>query len=115
MMFSFPNIHELIIAIEQARWHDDSKLPNLIQQAIDRGVYPKETLTKLTHLEMVKGWGANWFQWTGVLECPDCKSDLRDHKKGPPFKREFAVIVSDRVSEYQCPDCGHGFHRIEGR
>src|SRR5574340_130842 len=37
---------------------------------------------------MVGGWGARWHEWRPPFECPHCKADLRDHRTGPPFKRE---------------------------
>lgn len=50
-------------------------------------------------------------KWAEPLLCPHCKNDLRDHKAGPPFKREIAQYSRERdmTVGYQCPDCGRGW------
>ena len=48
--------------------------------------------------------------------CPFCKVSLlgdpipesqRQHFSGTHWKREIAIVLSDRVKCYRCPDCGN--------
>lgn len=88
---------------------DEAKLHQLIDEAICRDLYPKETVSgnANTVFEMVRGYGARWFEWRGSLQCPYCEVDLRDHEHGPPFKREVGIYSQsqDRTVGFQCPDC----------
>lgn len=61
----------------------------------------------------VEYYGAWWHRWYGVLECPHCKADLRDHEHGPPFLRTVGLVdrYRDRVTEWQCPDCEKSWPR----
>jgi len=58
--------------------------------------------------ELISGWGARWHVWREPLQCPHCKADLRDHRTGPPFKREIGQydMDEDRTVAFICPDCG---------
>lgn len=102
---------KLLADIQAARdcWppqHD--KMEELIREAQLAGIYPKETVEGNPNdvVQMVKGWGAQWFVWKGPFECQHCGADLRDQRTGPPFKREIGRIENDRCVEFTCPDCG---------
>ena len=99
------NLAYLSSAEEQA---GEDLLARLVVEAQTAGVYPQETVKKNpnTVLTMVKGWGARWFEWTGMLTCPKCGSDWRDYESGPPFKREIGNVERDRIASFKCPDCG---------
>ncbi len=58
-------------------------------------------------------YGPDHDKWREPLECPHCKADLRDHKAGPPFKREIGQysLERDMTVGYQCPDCGKWWSR----
>lgn len=79
----------------------------LIEALIEKGEYPAETQEGNPNSvrSMVNGWGAYWHRWSGTLECPHCKSDLRDREVGPPFMRAIGHTVNDRIVHYTCPDC----------
>jgi hypothetical protein len=102
---------EVLLELDQERRKftkaDDAKMHALIAELQARCVYPKETVTGTPVFKMVDGYGAFWHQWRGTLECPHCKADLRDHKNGPPFKREIAFYNRDRdrTEYFICPDC----------
>jgi len=86
---------------------DESVMESLIDELVNRGVYPSKTISGISILEMVKSWGVYWYKYDEPLECPYCGVDLRDLKNGPPFKREIAMsdFFLDRVVDYVCPDC----------
>lgn len=82
---------------------------DMINALIVRGIYPKDPVKEnpSTVESMVIGYGARWFQWRGPFACPHCKTDLRDHAHGPPFKREIGIHDPelDRTTGFVCPDC----------
>jgi hypothetical protein len=87
---------------------DDALVKAMVDQLIERGVYPKETVegNPSTVYQMVEGWGAYWHKWDEPLSCKFCNADLRDVRTGPPFKRE--IIICNRQHQrtgVQCPDC----------
>lgn len=90
---------------------DDTRMDELIQELVTRGVYPSETVTGIPIRKMVDSYGANWHIWKGRLECPYCKADLRDLKNGPPFLRTIALYSrsTDRTTGWRCPDCRESF------
>jgi hypothetical protein len=81
----------------------------MIDELIRRKVYPENTPegNRNDVYTMVSGWGAYWHIWSGTLECPHCKADLRDQRVGPPFIRQIGIsdLNRDRVTMWQCPDC----------
>ncbi len=82
-------------------------MDQMIEQLIARGVYsakPQEGNPSTTK-RMVECYGATWHIYRQPLECPHCKTDLRDMRAGPPFKREIGIEANDRVSHFECPDC----------
>jgi hypothetical protein len=85
----------------------NTRLSGLVEALQVMEAYPKETVegNPNTILTMVKGYGARWFEWREPFQCTNCKADLRDHKAGPPFKREVGVVENDRVKHFVCPDC----------
>lgn len=89
---------------------DQALMKQMIDELIRRGVYPAETPEHNPNsvYTMVSGWGARWHQWRGPLKCRHCKADLRDHKNGPPFKREVGHYDQDLdyTTKLMCPDCG---------
>ena len=85
---------------------DKNKMRLMVEALIIAGVYPAVSLSGNTAHVMVDGWGAYWHIWTGPFECHVCKTDLRDYKAGPPFKRE--ICMKERGSRHQhleCPEC----------
>lgn len=96
---------------KDGKWHqpDKAKMKQMIDALIARGVYPAETVEANPNnvYSMVDGWGARWFEWRGVLACGHCGADLRDHRLGPPFKREMSHYDRgrDRTEWFECPDC----------
>jgi hypothetical protein len=87
----------------------------MIDELIRRKVYPETTPEGNPNdiYTMVSGWGAYWHIWTGTLECPHCKADLRDHKMGPPGLRQIGMVDRglDRVTHWVCPDCNGTWDR----
>jgi hypothetical protein len=85
------------------------QLRELTGRLIRLGVYPAETVSGNPNdvLTMVRGYGARWFEWREPLACPLCAVDLRDHRTGPPFKREIMNYDRDLDATlyYTCPDC----------
>jgi hypothetical protein len=81
----------------------------MIDELIRRKVYPETTPEENPNdvYRMVSGWGAYWHIWKGILECPHCKADLRDHKMGPPGLRQIGMVDRgrDTVTHWVCPDC----------
>lgn len=90
----------------------------LTEDLIDRGVYPKETVEANPNsvLRMVEGWGAYWHVYSGVLNCPHCSYDLRDHRLGPPFKLELGHYntARDCTDYHSCPHCKQDISRTHG-
>ena len=90
---------------------DLARMGTMVGELIRRGVYPAETVEGNPNnvLTMVSGWGARWHEWREPLTCPHCKTDLRDHRTGPPFKREIGHYDRnrDRTTSFSCPDCGN--------
>lgn len=93
---------------------DKAVMHALVDELIARKVYPSETVEGNPNdvYSMVSGWGARWHEWNGLLACPHCKADLRDHRTGPPFKREIGRynMGRDRTEGYYCPDCKENIH-----
>jgi len=89
---------------------DETLMQAMVKELITRGVYPEETIegNPNTVWQMVKGWGARWFEWKGgKSECPKCGADLLDRKTGPPFQRVIGIYDRhlDRTVGWRCPDC----------
>jgi hypothetical protein len=98
--------------LDENRHHrepDKAKMRQMIDALIARGVYPAKTVEGNPNdvYSMVDGWGARWFEWKGTLTCGHCGTDLRDHRLGPPFKREMGHYDrgTDRTQWFECPDC----------
>lgn len=93
---------------------DDKAMKVMIDELVRRGVYPSQEGKTNDVYSMVSGWGAYWHQWTGPMNCPSCNADLRDHKNGPPFKREIGLYDQgrDRTVALRCPDCSVTWARI---
>ncbi len=108
-------LEELKAEREKFTKADDEKMDHLISLLVLAGEYPATTKTQNTVKQMVSGWGAYWHRWTEPLECPKCHTDLRDHKNGPPFKREIQIYPNRNSSRYhmECPDCK--YHLTETR
>ncbi len=103
---------ELLEALNEERQKftrsDEVLIGRMVEELIMRGVYPVKAQegNPNTIRAMVDGWGAYWHLWREPLECPHCKTDLRDTRVGPPFKREIGVELGrDCVDHYECPDC----------
>lgn len=106
------NAEELLDALQDEREEYTKANENVMQAYIDAliecGEYPKSvTGSRSTHLSMVKGYGVTWHRYSGPLECLHCRTDLKDHVNGPPFKREIGIYSTalDRTTGYKCPDC----------
>lgn len=107
------SVEELLemLALERNKYTraNDKVIEILVDVLIERGEYPAQTVpgNRNTVRQMVSGYGAYWHRWRDLLECPHCKVDLRNHKTGPPFKREIGVYdrSRDRTSHFTCPDC----------
>ena len=86
---------------------NEKKISLLVHALIEKGTYPAETVPGNPNdvLTMVEGWGVHWHEWHEPLNCPLCKSDLRDLKTGPPFGRQIGIYFNDRTQYYKCPDC----------
>lgn len=88
---------------------DSNVMRRMVDELIRRGVYPAETVEGNPNnvFTMVEGYGAYWHVWRPPFECPHCKADLRDHRTGPPFKREVGMYddVKDCTTGFICPDC----------
>jgi hypothetical protein len=71
-----------------------------------RGIYPKPK-GNTTVERMVEMYGARWHLYREPLACQFCGADLRDHKHGPPYKREISIYCKDRdrTTHYKCPEC----------
>lgn len=84
---------------------DKAVMQRLCDELETLGVY-KPNNYGYTSLQMVEGWGVDWHEYRGKLECPHCKADLRD-QRGPPFKREIGIYDRglDRTMCFICPDC----------
>jgi hypothetical protein len=93
---------------------DMAKMKQMIDTLIERGVYPAETVDANPNnvYSMVSGYGARWFEWNGTLTCGHCGADLRDHRLGPPYKREMGHYNrgTDRTEWFECPDCKNNIH-----
>jgi len=93
---------------------DQGAMRQMVEALIARKVYPAETPEGNPNdiYSMVSGWGARWHEWRGPFECPHCKADLRDHRTGPPFKREVGHydMGRDRTTGFSCPDCKENLH-----
>jgi hypothetical protein len=106
------NATELLAALEKERQKYTKSDPLVMWEYIDAliacGEYPKElVIVGSAHIHMVENYGVYWHRFKGVLECPHCDVDLRDHKNGPPFKRTIGVYsrALDRTVAWRCPDC----------
>ncbi len=100
---------------------DKARIRSMIDELIRRGVYPAETVPDNPNdvYTMVSGWGARWIEWGEPHACRHCGADLRDHRVGPPFKREIGHYdrAQDRTVGYTCPDCkqdlrAHAWNRV---
>lgn len=88
---------------------DDARMATIVALLTIRGVYPPKTIRGGRVLDMVENYGAKWHLWREPLNCPNCGSDQRDLKSGPPFVRTITAIANDRAQHYQCPDCRENF------
>ena len=103
---------------ERAKYSASNKeqMKILVDELVRRKVYPAMTSSmkknKMTALRMVECYGANWYVYSGKLNCPHCNEDLRDLKNGAPFKREIGIydIGEDRTVESMCPKCFKGLN-----
>jgi predicted RNA-binding Zn-ribbon protein involved in translation (DUF1610 family) len=88
---------------------NETVMREMVVTLIARGVYPSETVEANPNdvWTMVSGWGARWHEWRPSFTCPHCKADLRDHRLGPPFKREIGRYSRgrDETTGFTCPDC----------
>lgn len=88
---------------------DDVRMHAMVNELIRRGVYPNETVEGNPNSvwTMVEGYGARWHVWREPLACQHCGADLRDHRTGPPFKREVGLYDDklDCTTGFYCPDC----------
>lgn len=87
---------------------DPALMHQMIDELVCRGVYPAKPAegNPNTVYQMVDGWGARWHVWREPIECPHCRTDLRDHRTGPPGKREIGLSNRESVYAWKCPDCG---------
>lgn len=110
------NVQFFIIAlnIERERFTESNKevMQYLIDILVDSEIYPQSTPVmaehNYSHMKMVEAWGADWYKWSGICECPHCKADWRDHESGPPFKYQIGIEIKgiyDGILYYQCPIC----------
>lgn len=86
---------------------DPQKMAAIIEMLIERRVYPRETPEGNPNSvnTMVDGYGAYWHIWTGMLDCPHCGADQRDHEAGAPFMLCMSHTVNDRCAHYTCHEC----------
>jgi hypothetical protein len=95
--------------LPRSRPRNDLLCHAMIKELITRKVYPEATVdhNPNTVFAMVEGYGARWHVWKEPLCCPHCGADLRDHRVGPPFKREIGHTDRglDRTTHFTCPDC----------
>ena len=104
----------LLDEAESLRFTDDQvsarRLVALCVSMARFGLIPRGVANPMA---MIRNYGATWFQYRGVQNCPQCNSDLRDVEHGPPFKREISVYCRDRdrTVAYRCPDCDHEWPR----
>lgn len=96
---------ELKAEREKYTTSDKAKMQQLCQTLVDMGVYPAVSGIGYEPLKMVECWGVDWHEYSGILECRHCGADMRDHKNGPPFKREIGIIENDNCNSFMCPDC----------
>lgn len=93
----------------EAQAQRTQELGELVKQAQLLGIMPSATTIGNPNsvFQMVRGYGARWFNWRGPFECRHCNVDLRDQINGPPFKREIGMYddARDRTSHFVCPDC----------
>jgi hypothetical protein len=113
-MFDDMDNEALLSALDTERCRytecDEDQMRSMITELTARGVYPEETVpgNPNTVWQMVRGWGARWFDWGEVKsECPKCGADLLDRNAGPPFRRVIGIYDSrlDRTVGWRCPDC----------
>lgn len=105
----------LLKQISQTRHTVDhnTTLTPLVNEAVERGIYPATSKIGLSAVRMVECYGADWHEFREPLNCPHCGTDLRDHENGPPGKREIAMYDRDRdrTTSYKCPDCNKEWPR----
>jgi len=103
-------IEDMLDDLGQARALDDRPaMTQLIECLVAMDEYPFETVPGNPYSieRMVDCYGARWHRWTGVLECPACGADWRDHERGPPFQRSVDVQRRDGATMTRCPECKH--------
>lgn len=119
MKKEFEDLHNIDLLkqldAERKKGERDEKLfRRMVGELVRRGVYPERPRegNPNSTLAMVDGWGAYWHVWAWPLHCPMCQADWRDHKTGPPFKREIGIVdpYRDRCVAYRCPDCKTTFN-----
>ena len=115
--FSSFCFEHLLLLVAEERGKFTQSNPNflkfMVNYLIELKVYPTEWNGKPINVhERVSGWGANWHEWSGILNCPHCNADLRN-PNGPPFKREIGIYdrMTDRTVAYRCPDCSKEWKR----
>jgi hypothetical protein len=94
---------------------DEQLIWAMCELLIERGEYPMVwNGNPINVRQRVQGYGAYWHRWTGTLDCPQCKADLRDQENGPPFTREIGLydVGMDRTRVMKCPDCGHEWSQL---
>lgn len=102
---------QLLEALQKERGRftraNEKYMKKMIDELIERGVYPKETVpgNPSNVYQMVDGWGVNWHVWQEPFKCPHCEKDLRNYGSGPPFKLEIGQVHNDRCVGFTCPFC----------
>lgn len=87
---------------------DKEKMHRLVDELVERGVYvmtPAMRKHGYTPFSMMEGYGARWFTFEGILNCPKCGVEWRDLENGPPFKRQIGLVENDCLVAWKCPDC----------
>jgi transposase-like protein len=114
------NVNELLDELNEIRLKfggktpdDESRMRAIVDLLVDGGIYKATAVSdKTSFTQMVENYGARWHEFSGVVKCPHCGSDLCDHENGPPFKREIGIYQWDRTAFYKCPDCLKNFNRF---
>jgi hypothetical protein len=107
-----PNVETWLAELDAERnkftRSNERTIARMIQKLINCGEYPEEWNGKpLDVWSRVQGWGAYWHRYREPLNCPLCKTDLRDREWGPPGKREIghSDLRLDCIVRWSCPDC----------
>lgn len=86
----------------------EAELKVVVDELVRRGVYPEKGQIGTPAVKMVIFYGWDWHTYRPPLKCRHCGEDLRNHKYGPPFKRELAILNTvdcDFIDHYECPKC----------